>query len=116
MDQRGHDRSSVFYFCVPNDNIVIDTLLDKSPVLREARVEMAHKPEDFPTSKEWSNGRIKITGRNAVFDGAKLRLRRWGRLLRSGSVEVASKLTNAKCKKTVKGLNWDLNTFICQCY
>ena len=70
-DQRGHDRSSVFYFCVPNDGVVINTLLDQSPVLREAGVTMAHAPENAPTSKEWSNGRIKITGRNAVFKDEK---------------------------------------------
>ncbi|KAJ5605359.1 hypothetical protein N7510_010513 [Penicillium lagena] len=67
-DQRGHNRCGVFYFCVPNDEIVINTLLDESPVLREAGVKMAHNPKDAPTSKEWSNGRIKITGRNAVWD------------------------------------------------
>ncbi|KAH8807870.1 hypothetical protein F5884DRAFT_704232, partial [Xylogone sp. PMI_703] len=68
-DQRGHNRCSVFYFCVPNDEVVINTLLEESPVLRKAGVQMAHKPEDAPTSKEWSNGRISITGRNAVFEG-----------------------------------------------
>ena len=68
VDQRGHNRSSVFYFCIPNDEVVINTLLDESPVLRDADVKMAHKPEDAPTSKEWTNGRIKITGRNAKFD------------------------------------------------
>ncbi len=68
VDQRGHNRCSVFYFCVPNDEVVINTLLDQSPVLREAGVKMAHEPENAPTSKEWSNGRIKITGRNAVWD------------------------------------------------
>ncbi|CAM1507622.1 Fc.00g072630.m01.CDS01 [Cosmosporella sp. VM-42] len=68
VDQRGHDRCSVFYFCVPNDEVVINTLLEQSPVLREAGVKMAHEPENAPTSKEWSNGRISITGRNAVWD------------------------------------------------
>jgi isopenicillin N synthase-like dioxygenase len=68
-DQRGHNRCSVFYFCVPNDEVVINTLLDESPVLREAGVQRAHEPQNAPTSKAWSNGRIKITGRNAVWDG-----------------------------------------------
>jgi isopenicillin N synthase-like dioxygenase len=67
-DQRGRERCSVFYFCVPNDGVVNNTLLDQSPVLREAGVTMAHEPEKAPTSKEWSNGRIAITGRNAVWD------------------------------------------------
>lgn len=67
-DQQGRDRCSVFYFCVPNDDVVINTLLDRSPVLRDAGVAMAHEPGKAPTSKEWSNGRIAITGRNAVFD------------------------------------------------
>jgi isopenicillin N synthase-like dioxygenase len=68
QDQRGHDRSSVFYFSVPNDDVVINTLLDRSPVLKKAVVEMAHKPEDAPTSKQWVSGRIKITGKNQDFD------------------------------------------------
>ena len=71
IDQQGHDRCSVFYFCLPNDNMVINTLLDQSPVLREAGVKMAHEEENAPTSKEWANGRIAITGRNAVFEKAK---------------------------------------------
>ncbi|BCS17196.1 uncharacterized protein APUU_10024A [Aspergillus puulaauensis] len=71
QDQRGHNRSSVFYFAVPNDDIVINTLLDQSPVLREAGVEIAHEPENAPTSKEWCNARIKITRRGTVWDNAK---------------------------------------------
>ncbi|KAH9906496.1 hypothetical protein F4778DRAFT_726311 [Xylariomycetidae sp. FL2044] len=53
-----------FYFAVPNDEVVINTLLDRSPVLREAGVAMAHRPEDAPTSKEWCNGRIILTGKS----------------------------------------------------
>ena len=65
-DQQGHNRSSVFYFCTPNDDVVINTLLNKSPVLREAGMQMSHEADKAPTSKEWSNGRIKITGRSNV--------------------------------------------------
>ena len=43
-------------------------VLAQLPVRLEAGVKMAHEPENAPTSKEWSNGRIKITGRNAVWD------------------------------------------------
>lgn len=68
-DQRGHDRSSVFYFSVPNDDVVINTILDSSPVLRKAGVKMSHKPEDAPTSNEWVTERVKITGKNQDFDG-----------------------------------------------
>lgn len=64
LDQRGPDRSGVFYFCVPNDDIAINTLLESSPVLREAGVAMAHRPEDAPTSKEWCNNRIKLTAKS----------------------------------------------------
>ncbi|KAF2101718.1 Clavaminate synthase-like protein [Rhizodiscina lignyota] len=63
-DQMGHDRSSVFYFTVPNDDVVINTLLDQSPVLREAGVAMAYAPEDAPTSKQWCNARVKLTGQS----------------------------------------------------
>lgn len=35
-----------------NDDVVINTLLNQSLVLREAGVEMAQKPKDVPTSKE----------------------------------------------------------------
>jgi isopenicillin N synthase-like dioxygenase len=68
-DQRGHDRSSVFYFGVPNDDVVINTLLEESPILRAAGVSQAHKPENAPTSKEWVNTRVKMTGQKAAFSG-----------------------------------------------
>lgn len=68
VDQRGYNRCSVFYFVLPNDDVVINTLLDESSVLREAGVEMAHKTEDAPTSKAWCNGRIRVTGRSAVWE------------------------------------------------
>lgn len=70
-DQRGHDRSSVFYFSVPNDDVVINTLLDQSSVLRKAGVELAHKPEDAPTSNQWVTGRVKITGQATMFEDKK---------------------------------------------
>lgn len=70
-DQMGHDRSSVFYFTVPNDDVVINTLLDTSPVLREAGVRMAHAPEDAPTSKEWCNARVKVTGQTKQAHGGE---------------------------------------------
>jgi isopenicillin N synthase-like dioxygenase len=68
-DQKGHDRCSVFYFVVPNKDVVINTILDQSPVLRQAGVTMAHKPGDAPTSEEWCTGRVKITGKGDKFDG-----------------------------------------------
>lgn len=66
-DQRGHDRSSAFYFVVPNDDVVINTLVDESPVLRKAGVKKWFKDEDAPTSKEWVNNRVKVTGQKALF-------------------------------------------------
>ena len=66
-DQRGRNRCGVFYFCLPNDDVVINTLLDESVVLRNAGVKRAHAPDDAPTSKEWANARIKITGLKAKF-------------------------------------------------
>ena len=68
-DQRGRDRCGVFYFCLPNDEVVINTLLDQSPVLREAGVAMAHEPDKVPTSKEWITSRIKVTLQNPVWKG-----------------------------------------------
>ena len=68
QDQRGRDRSSVFYFSVPNNDIVINTVLDQSPVLRRAGVAMAHKLNEAPTSEGWVTGRVKITGKATIFD------------------------------------------------
>jgi len=68
-DQRGRDRCGVYYFCLPNDDVVINTLLRESPVLREAGVAMAHEPGRAPTSKEWITSRIKITLQNRVWEG-----------------------------------------------
>ena len=87
VDQCGHDRSSVFYFCVPNDDVVINTLLEESPVLRKAGVKIAHEPQNAPTSKAWSNGRIKITGRNAVWENKK-----------NGEIAVTEKVGNVTTK------------------
>ena len=67
-DQLGYDRSGVFYFSVPNGDVVINTALEQSPVLRKASVQIAHKPEDAPTSDEWVTGRVKITGKATLFD------------------------------------------------
>jgi isopenicillin N synthase-like dioxygenase len=66
-DQRGHDRSGFFYFTVPNDNVVINTLLEESPVLRRAGVQKWFKEGEAPTSKEWCNNRIRVTGQKALF-------------------------------------------------
>ena len=68
VDQRGHDRAGIFYFAVPNDEVVINTVLDQSPVLREAGVKMKYAPGEAPTSKDWVNGRIKMTGQSKVLD------------------------------------------------
>ena len=67
MDQRGHDRSGVFYFAVPNDNVIINTLTEESPVLRKAGVKKWFEEGKAPTSKEWVNNRIRVTGRKAMF-------------------------------------------------
>ena len=58
-DQRNHERSSVFYFTVPNDEVVINTLLEESPVLRRNAVKKWFKDADAPTSSTWVHNRIK---------------------------------------------------------
>ncbi|KAH0831823.1 2OG-Fe(II) oxygenase family oxidoreductase [Fonsecaea pedrosoi] len=58
-DQRNHDRSSVFYFVVPNDEVVINTLLEESPVLQRHGVRKWFKDGEAPTSSEWVHNRIK---------------------------------------------------------
>ncbi|RFU24885.1 hypothetical protein B7463_g11451, partial [Scytalidium lignicola] len=69
-DQRGHDRSSFFYFVVPNDEVVINTLLEESPVLRRLRVKKWFRDNEAPTSKEWINNRIRSTGQKTLFTSA----------------------------------------------
>ena len=66
-DQRNHDRSGVFYFVVPNDHVVINTLIDESPVLQRAKVKKWFDEGKAPTSKEWVNNRVRVTGQKAVF-------------------------------------------------
>lgn len=70
-DQRGHNRSSVFYFVVPNDDVVINTLLDQSPVLQKAGVKKWFEDGKAPTSKEWVNNRIKVTGQKNFFENGE---------------------------------------------
>jgi isopenicillin N synthase-like dioxygenase len=62
IDQRGNNRCSTIYFVLPNDGVAINTVLDQSSVVREAGIKMAFEPGQGPTSKEWSNSRIIITG------------------------------------------------------
>lgn len=66
-DQSGHDRCGVFYFAVPNDDVVINTLVEESPILRKAGVQKWFEQGEAPTSKEWVNNRVRVTGRKAMF-------------------------------------------------
>jgi isopenicillin N synthase-like dioxygenase len=66
-DQQGFDRSGFFYFTVPNDDVVINTLLEESPVLLKAGVKRWFKDGEAPTSKEWVNNRIRATGQKTLF-------------------------------------------------
>lgn len=66
-DQRGYDRSGFFYFVVPNDDVVINTLVEESPVLRKAGVKKWFKEGEAPTSKGWCNARIRATGQKTLF-------------------------------------------------
>jgi isopenicillin N synthase-like dioxygenase len=66
-DQRGHDRSGFYYFAVPNDDVVINTLLEESPVLRANVKQKWFMEGEAPTSKEWCNNRIRVTGQKALF-------------------------------------------------
>ncbi|KAL6251292.1 hypothetical protein RBB50_001500 [Rhinocladiella similis] len=66
-DQRNNDRSGVFYFVVPNDDVKINTLLEESPVLRRANVQQWFEDGKAPTSKEWVNNRVRVTGQKAFF-------------------------------------------------
>ncbi|EXJ68012.1 uncharacterized protein A1O5_08627 [Cladophialophora psammophila CBS 110553] len=75
-DQRGHDRSAFFYFTVPNDKVVINTLLEESPVLCRAGVQKWFKEGEAPTSKEWCNNRIRVTGQKALFQNQNAALNR----------------------------------------
>ncbi|KFZ15698.1 hypothetical protein V502_05441 [Pseudogymnoascus sp. VKM F-4520 (FW-2644)] len=67
QDQRGFDRSGFFYFVVPNDDVVINTLLEESPVLRKAGINKWFKDDEAPTSKGWCNARIRATGQKTLF-------------------------------------------------
>lgn len=66
-DQEGHDRSGVFYFAVPNDDIIVNTLLEESAVLRNAGIKRWFEDGKAPTSKEWVNSRVRATGQKTLF-------------------------------------------------
>jgi hypothetical protein len=57
----------VFYFVVPNDDVVINTLVEESPVLRKAGVKKWFQDDKAPTSKQWVNSRVRVTGQKALF-------------------------------------------------
>jgi hypothetical protein len=52
---------------VPNDKVKVNTLLDESPVLREAGVERRFEPGEEPTSGMYRAARIGAYGTTAVF-------------------------------------------------
>ena len=68
-DQRNHTRCSLFYFASPNDEVKINTLLEESPVLREAGVKKWFEDGKEPTSGGYSKARISTVGKSAVHKG-----------------------------------------------
>lgn len=68
-DQRNQDRCGLFYFVVPNDKVKINTLLEESSVLREAKVERKFEPGTEPTSEMYRSARIGAYGTTSLFTG-----------------------------------------------
>lgn len=61
-DQRNHTRFGVFYFAVPNDEQLTETL-EGSPVMEAAN---ARKNKDVVTSKVYCEARMVTTGKNKL--------------------------------------------------
>lgn len=66
-DQRNQDRCGLFYFVVPNDKVKINTLLEESPVLREAGMEKRFEDGSEPTSEMYRAARIGAYGTSDLF-------------------------------------------------
>ncbi|KAK5044364.1 hypothetical protein LTR84_011314 [Exophiala bonariae] len=67
LTRGGTTAAHVFYFVVPNDDVVVNTLLKESSVLRKAGVKKWFEGGDAPTSKERVNNRVKVTRQKALF-------------------------------------------------
>ncbi|KAH6995424.1 Clavaminate synthase-like protein [Ilyonectria destructans] len=66
-DQRNQDRCGLFYFVVPNEQVKINTLLEESPVLRDAGVDRRFEPGTEPTSAMYRAARIGAYGTSNLF-------------------------------------------------
>ncbi|EME80049.1 uncharacterized protein MYCFIDRAFT_31561 [Pseudocercospora fijiensis CIRAD86] len=68
-DQRYQNRCGFFYFVVPNEDVRINTLLEESPVLREAGVEEKFDKGQEPSSGMYRAARIGAYGQTDLFKG-----------------------------------------------
>lgn len=61
VDQRGYDRLGVFYFAMPDDNVVLKPFT-KSPALQRTGITWRVVDEDAPTMEEWRKSRTSAYG------------------------------------------------------
>ena len=60
-DQRGYGRLGLFYFTLPNDNVVLAPNRE-SPVLQKQAIKPRFDDADAPTMEQWRKGRASRYG------------------------------------------------------
>ena len=64
-DQRGYTRLGVFYFCNPDNDVVLETVTG-SPVLERLGVKHSFIDDKAPTAGIWLKGRIAAYGKTQL--------------------------------------------------
>ncbi len=64
-DQRGYTRLGVFYFCNPDNDVVLETVAD-SPVLEKLGIKRNFIDGKAPTAGTWLKGRIAAYGKSQL--------------------------------------------------
>ncbi|KAI0089616.1 hypothetical protein BDY19DRAFT_993195 [Irpex rosettiformis] len=67
-DQRGYTRLGVFYFCNPDNDVVLETVSGSS-VLERLGIKRSFIDDDTPTAGTWLRGRIAAYGKTQLSQG-----------------------------------------------
>jgi isopenicillin N synthase-like dioxygenase len=67
-DQRSYNRLGVFYFCIPDDELRLDPLMD-SQLLQHVGIEDRFKNTEPPVVKEWRMARTAAYGQSELKSG-----------------------------------------------
>jgi len=64
--QHGYPRLSLFFFGLPDDDVVLKPLVDESPVLQRVGVQKRFEEDKAPTAEVWRKTRTSVYGKSEL--------------------------------------------------